>query len=159
MALPVLLILCTALAITVIGALLIPFVAVAYIVAAAGLSTLGFLAVARLTGTVFTLDKGATSPRGVHLRALAMGLAVYLALWLAAALFSGVPAVGAILRAIASAVTWVAATLGLGAALMSRGGTRPHQSGAAASTDDLSWQTPTPVTGVAASTRRVAANR
>jgi hypothetical protein len=96
--------------------------------------------------------------RGVHLRALAAGLAVYLVLWLAAALFSGVPAVGAILRAIASAVTWVVVTLGLGAALLSRAGTRRAMD-SAGSGDDLSWQTPTPVTGVSASTRRVSVTR
>jgi hypothetical protein len=158
--LPGLIVFCVALGLTVIGALLIPFAIVAYVIATAGLITLGFLAVARLTGVAFTSDRGTTSPRGVHLRALFMGLFAYLALWLAAALFTSTPAVGATLRAIAIAVTWVATTVGLGAAINSRAGTvRPGNARGVSSGDELSWQTPTPVTGVAAATRRVASTR
>jgi hypothetical protein len=158
--LPALIVFTVALAITVIGALLIPFAIVAYVIAAAGLITLGFLAVARVTGVAFTSDRGTTSPRGVHLRALFMGLFAYLALWLGAALFTSTPMVGAVLRTIAIAVTWVATTLGLGAAITSRAGTvRPGNAKGSAAADELSWQTPTPVTGVAAATRRVAASR
>jgi hypothetical protein len=161
--LPVLIVLTIALAVTVIGALLIPFAIVAYVIAAAGLITIGFLAVARLTGVAFTSDRGTTSPRGVHLRALFMGLFAYLALWLAAVLFTSTPVVGSVLRAAAIAVTWVATTLGLGAAITSRAGTvRPGNAAGATgggAADELSWQTPTPVTGVAAATRRVASSR
>lgn len=158
--LPTLVVFSIALGITVIGALLIPFAIVVYVLAAAGLITLGFLAVARLTGVAFTSDKGTTSPRGVHLRALFMGLFVYLALWLAAAIFTSTPIVGSVLRALAIAVTWVAVTLGLGAAIISRAGTvRPGNANGSATADELSWQTPTPVTGVAAATRRVASSR
>lgn len=157
--LPALVVLVAALAITVIGILLIPFAIVAYVIAAAGLVTLGFLAVARLTGGAFTSDRGTTSPRGVHLRALFTGLAVYLGLWLVASLFTWNPVIGSVVRAIAIAITWVAATLGLGATIVSRGGTaRPGAKSAKATTDDLAWQTPTPVTGVAAATRRVASS-
>jgi hypothetical protein len=158
--LPALIVFIVALALTVIGALLIPFAIVAYVIATAGLITLGFLAVARLTGVAFTSDRGTTSPRGVHLRALFMGLFAYLALWLGAALFTSTPVVGAILRTVAIALTWVATTVGLGAAITSRAGTvRPGNATGATSTDELSWQTPTPVTGVAAATRRVASTR
>lgn len=158
--LPTLVVVCVALGITVIGALLIPFAIVAYVIAVAGLLTLGFLAVARLTGVAFTSDRGTTSPRGVHLRALFMGLFAYLALWLGAAIFTSTPVVGAILHAAAIAVTWVATTVGLGAAITSRGGTvRPGNSKGSAAADELSWQTPTPVTGVAAATRRVVTTR
>jgi hypothetical protein len=158
--LPALIVFIVALALTVIGALLIPFAVVAYVIATAGLITLGFLAVARLTGVAFTSDRGTTSPRGVHLRALFMGLFAYLALWLGAALFTSTPVVGAILRTAAIALTWVATTVGLGAAIISRAGTvRPGNATGISSTDELSWQTPTPVTGVAAATRRVASTR
>lgn len=158
--LPALIVFTVALAITVIGALLIPFAIVAYVIAAAGLVTLGFLAVARVTGLAFTSDRGTTSPRGVHLRALFMGLFAYLALWLGAAIFTSTPFVGAVLRAVAIAVTWVATTVGLGAAITSRAGTvRPGNAKGGAAADELSWQTPTPVTGVAAATRRVASTR
>ena len=71
---PALLVLVVGLAITVLGVLLIPFAIVAYVIAAAGLVTLGFLAVARLTGGALASDRGTTSPRGVHLRALVIGL-------------------------------------------------------------------------------------
>jgi hypothetical protein len=153
--LPALLVLVVALAITILGALLIPFAIVAYVIAAAGLFTLGFLAVARLTGGGLTSDSGTTTPRGVHVRALMLGLVVFGALWMLAAAFTWSPVFGAILRAIAIAITWVAATVGLGATILSRAGTqRAGSSGARTSTDELAWQTPTPVTGVAASTRR-----
>ena len=142
------------LAITVLGALLIPFAIVAYIIAAAGLVTLGFLAVARLTGGALASDRGTTSPRGVHLRALIIGLVFYLGIWMVAALLAWTPVLGAIARAIAIAVTWVAATLGLGAALSSRAGThRAVATTKQSSTDEYAWQTPTPVTGVAAARR------
>jgi hypothetical protein len=153
--LPALLVLVVALAITVLGVLLIPFAIVAYVIAAAGLVTLGFLAVARLTGGAMTSGRGTTSPRGVHLRALITGLVVYLGIWMIAALFGWSPVLGAVLRAIAIAVVWVAATVGLGAALISRAGTqRPGVGSKHTPTDELAWQTPTPVSGVAAATRR-----
>lgn len=156
-ALPVLLLLIVALAITILGALLIPFAIVAYVIAAAGLVTLGFLAIARLTGGALTSDSGTTSPRGVHLRALFIGLFIYLAVWLVAAVFTWNPVAGSILRGLAIAVTWVAATAGLGAALSSRAGTQRPGVGATArvAADDFAWQTPTPVSGVAAARRPV----
>jgi hypothetical protein len=137
--------------------LLIPFAVVSYVIAAAGLVTLGFLAIARLTGGALTSDSGTTSPRGVHLRALFIGLFIYLALWLVAAAFTWNPVAGSILRGIAIAVTWVAATAGLGAALSSRAGTQRVGVGstAKATADEYAWQTPTPVSGVAAARRPV----
>ncbi len=158
-ALPVLLLIVAGLAITVIGVLLVPFAIVAYVIALAGLVTLGFLAVARLTGGALASSRGTTSARGVHLRGLIIGLVAYLGLWMIAALFTWNPVFGSVLRAVAIAITWVAATLGLGATLTSRAGTvRPGKgSRERATTDEFAWQTPTPVSGVAAATRRVAA--
>lgn len=155
LALPALLVLVVALAITIVGALLIPFAIVAYVFAAAGLVTLGFLAVSRLAGTAAVSDSGTLSPRGVHLRALFIGLAILFALWLVAAAFTWSPIVGGVLRAIAIAITWVAATVGLGATLISRAGTHRPGAGTTPSrpTDEYAWQTPTPVTGVAAARR------
>ncbi len=156
--LPGLLVLVAGLAITVLGVLLIPFAIVSYVIATAGLVTLGLLAVARLTGGALTSDRGTTSPRGVHLRALFMGLVAYLGIWMLAAVFTWSPIIGAFLRAGAFTVTWVAATVGLGAALSSRAGTKRAGVGQTDSvTDELAWQTPTPVSGVAAASRRVAA--
>lgn len=155
LALPALLVVVVALAITILGALLIPFAIVAYVVAAAGLLTLGFLAVSRLAGTAMVSDSGTVAPRGVHLRALFVGLAIVFGLWLLAAAFTWSPLVGGILRAIAIATTWVAATVGLGGTLISRAGTqRPGVATTATkASDEYAWQTPTPVTGVAAARR------
>ena len=155
--LPLLLLLVVGLTITVLGVLLIPFAIVAYVIAAAGLVTLGFLAVARLTGGALASDRGTASQRGVHLRALAIGLVAYLGIWLLAAVFTWHPVIGAVLRGIAFTVTWVAATVGLGATLASRAGTQRPGVGSAkkTSTDEFAWQTPTPVSGVAAATRKL----
>ncbi len=158
---PLLLIIVLALALTVVGILLIPFAIVTYAVALAGMLTLGFLAVARLTGAALTGRGRSDRPkRGVSLRALVVGLTLYLGLWLAAAAFSWSPLAGSVLRAAAVAVTWVAVTLGLGALVASRVALRRTSSithtGAA---DPMVWQTPTPVTGVAAARRPVSAAR
>jgi hypothetical protein len=153
--LPALLVIVVALAITLIGVLLIPFAVVAYVIAAAGLIALGFLGVSRLVGRAFASAGSAASPRGVHLRALMIGLIGFMALWLIAALGVSAPYVGPILRALAIAVTWVSATVGLGATIVSRAGTQRPGAGSlvASPADDLAWQTPTPVAGVAASRR------
>jgi len=154
-ALPALILVCVALAVTIIGILLIPFAIVAFIIAFAGLVTLGFLAVARLSGVPAVRGSDLT-PRGVSLRAMFIGLSGYLGIWLIAAVFTGNPVIAGGLRVIALLVTWVAATAGLGATLLSRAGTtRPGQgSKARPAGDDMSWQTPTPVSGVAASRRK-----
>jgi uncharacterized Zn-binding protein involved in type VI secretion len=164
-AIPALLIILLGLALTVVGILLIPFAIVAYAVALAGVLTLGFLAVARLTGAAITggaRSAARTPVRGASLRALVVGLVLYLGLWLAAAAFTWSPLVGSILRAAALAVTWVATTLGLGAIITSRvAAWRPRSAGTAAggAADPLVWQTPTPVTGVAAARRPVSTAR
>lgn len=154
-ALPVLALLCIALALTILGVLLIPFAIVAYTIVVAGLVTLGFLAVARLSGAPL-VRAPAVNPRGVNLRAMFIGLIGYFALWALAAAFTWQPVAGAVLRMLALVVTWVAATAGLGATLLSRAGTqRPGgRKARAAAADDYAWQTPTPVSGVAAGSRR-----
>ena len=154
---PVLGLLCVALAVTVIGILLIPFAIVAFVLAVAGLMTLGFLAVARITGESFAPTAARRRPeRVVALRGLFVGVVIYMGLWVVTSAFAWAPHVEMVLRGIAVAITWVAATAGLGAAVISRGGTR-RQSVAApelASVNDMpAWQTPTPVTGVVAARR------
>ena len=154
-AIPLLLLLVLGLVVTLLGILLVPFAAVAYVVALAGLLTLGFIAIARFTGRAFF--RGAAESRAVHLRSLFAGLVVYLGLWFLAAAFVWNPIAGSILRAIALAGSWVALTFGLGATILTRAGT--HRDGERARrprpVDDLSWQTPTPVTGVVAARRPV----
>jgi hypothetical protein len=150
---PALALLCVALAVTVLGILLIPFAVVAFVLAVAGLVTLGFLAVARITGeSVAPAATRRYHPHGASLRALVIGVTLYMGLWVLASAFTWAPVAAMILRGIAVAITWVAATVGLGAAVLSRGGTRrPTETFATvAAVNDLPWQTPTPVTGVAA---------
>lgn len=159
-AIPVLLVSLVALAVTLIGILLIPFAVVAYIIALCGLLMLGFLAVARFTGRAFTGSRPLPGRR-ISLRALLIGITIYVGLWVLAAAFTWNPMAGAVLRAVALAGSWVALTLGLGATLITRAGTRREgeRRRAAAPASDMSWQTPTPVTGVVAARRPVAAAR
>lgn len=148
---PVLLLVIAALAVTIVGILLIPFAIVAYVLAVAGFLTLGFLAVARLAGGSFGSTAG--EARGRALRALVFGIAILMGIWVVAAAFQWSPAMSGILRTVAFALTWVAATAGFGAAILSRGGTHRDAASAAPADDSAAWQTPTPITGVAAARR------
>ena len=154
---PVLLLLCVALAVTLLGILLIPFAIVAYALAAAGALTLGFLAVSVVIGGAVARRRGsrALTTRATALRALMIGVFTLFILWLAAAAFVWSPLVTAVLRLIAAAVTWVAVTAGFGAVILSRVPTRKPEIRPEPEVilDDLSWQTPTPVSGVAAARR------
>jgi hypothetical protein len=150
--LPALVVLVVALALTLIGVLLIPFAIVAYGIAVIGLLTLGFLAVARLVGGSVNRDGDAT-PRARALTALAIGVAVFFVLWMVAALLTWSPLAATVIRAAALAMTWVAVTLGFGAALLSRAGTHRRVAAGARPVELASWQTPTPLTGVVAARR------
>jgi hypothetical protein len=155
---PALALLCVALAVTILGVLLIPFAIVAFVLAVAGLVTLGFLAVARITGESFVPSVSRRFPGDkAALRGVVIGVTIYMGLWVLASAFAWAPMVQTVLRIIAVAITWVAATVGLGAAVISRGGTRRPGGGmltpAAAVNDMPAWQTPTPVSGVVAARR------
>jgi len=158
--LPAFLVLIVALAITLVGILLIPFGVVAFWVAAAGLTTIGFLALAQVTGQALLRGRAreALTDRGATLRALVIGVVLYTGLWVVAAAFAWSPIVGGVLRGIAFAVCWVAATTGFGAALLSRAGTRrdtpaPAPAGRPSVPPPMDWQTPTPIGGVVAARR------
>jgi hypothetical protein len=150
--LPGLAVLVIALALTVIGVLLIPFAIVAYGIAIAGLVTLGFLAVARLVGGSVGRDSDRT-PRARALTALAVGVAAFFVLWMVAALLTWSPLAATVVRAAALAMTWAAMTLGFGAALLSRAGTHRKVVAGTRPVELASWQTPTPLTGVVAARR------
>jgi hypothetical protein len=151
---PLLILICAGLAITVVGILLIPFAFVAYVLAVAGFLTLGFLSVARLAGSSIGGQRG--EERGKAFRGLVIGIALFMGTWVLAAAFQWSPTMSSVLRMIALALTWVAATAGFGAAILSRGGT--HRDAAvkkAVVADSPDWQTPTPITGVAAARKPV----
>jgi hypothetical protein len=156
--LPGVVVLCAALVLTIVGVLLIPFAIVAYAVAIAGLLTLGFLAVAQLIGSaVWRVREG--SPRARAFGTLVVGVAIFFALWLLAALLVWAPLAATVIRAAAVAASWAAATLGFGAAILSRAGTHRRLASGSRPVELAAWQTPTPVTGVAAARRPVAAAR
>ena len=150
---PALILLVAGLAVTVVGILLIPFAIVAYVLAVMGFLTLGFLSVARLAGGSVGTSRGEV--RGRALRALVFGITLFMGVWVLAAVFQWSPAISGILRMIALAVTWVAATAGFGAAILSRGGTHRDAAKTAPVEESASWQTPTPITGVAAARKPV----
>jgi len=153
--LPGLVVLCIALAVTIIGVLLIPFAIVAYAIAIAGLVTLGFLAVAQLIGSAGWRRRD-TNERARVFGSLAVGIAIFFALWLVAALLVWAPLAATVVRAAAIAASWAALTLGLGAAILSRAGTHRRVASGSRPVELAAWQTPTPVAGVVAARRPAA---
>jgi hypothetical protein len=155
--LPVLGLTIAALALSVVGAVAIPVAIVVFLVALAGVATLGFLATAQLTGGAFlsTTARSSLSARDAARRGLVLGVLFYTGLWVAAAAFSGFPVGGAVARGVAFAATWVAITAGLGATVWSRAGTRVPATVVTPDLplDDYEWSTPTPIAGVAAARR------
>jgi hypothetical protein len=150
---PALALLCVGLVLTILGALLVPFAIVAYVLAAAGLVTLGYLAIARNTGRTL-LGAGAPAGRSAALRTMIYGLLVLMLPWFVAGALSWSPRLELFARVFAVALTWVAATAGLGAAVVSRGGVRRAAAPAAErAMNTSSWATPTPVSGVTAARR------
>jgi len=153
--LPGLVVLCIALAVTLIGVLLIPFAIVAYAIAIAGLVTLGFLAVAQLIGSAGWRHRD-MSERARVFGALVIGVAIFFALWLVAAALVWAPLAATVVRAAAVAASWAALTLGLGAAILSRAGTHRRLASGSRPVELAAWQTPTPVAGVVAARRPAA---
>jgi hypothetical protein len=147
--LPTIAILIAGLVISVVGILLVPFVLlVAGMLVLAG--TLGgFLAVTHAIGETRLRRRMAAgeqvgSPNSY--RYLIMGLTGFGALWLAWALAGWVPVAGTLVFVAAALVTWLLATVGLGSAVLSRGGVKPVFAGRylpqEALTDEYLWATP-----------------
>lgn len=155
--LPLLLVVCAALTVTVVGVLLVPFALVAGPVAFAGFVTLGWLALALVTGRAILRARAAGSSRADALRAVAIGVILLMVPWAIVAAISGGGTVAALVRVTAVAITWVAATSGLGAAILSRAGTGRRKPEVASPAQLQGWQTPTPVAGVAAARRPIPA--
>lgn len=144
------------LVITIIGIVLLPVAIPGMFVVGALLTALGFLAISRVAGQALTRRAATVSVRGAELRSMLAGLFFFFGLWLAAAVLSWVPVLGSLLHALAFVVTWAAATVGLGAAVITRGGSRPMTTPVAATPEgsELGWQTPTPISGIAAARRQ-----
>jgi len=157
---PALLAVVVALAITVIGIVVAPFAALGAVVLAIGVIALGFIAVAETTGRALVRSRtqAMLTPRGAQLRALVTGVSAFGLMWVVAACVSENSGAGLAIRGIVAIITIVAVTAGVGAVIVWRLEVRriargllpassPH------SIDDTSWQTPTPVSGVAAARR------
>jgi hypothetical protein len=158
--LPALLLLIVVLAlIPIIGWALLPFAVIGFLVAVAGAFALGFLAMAQVTGEA--LMRRTQRGAGGLERVVFVGLVAYLSLWILTALLAwNGPASGG-MRIVALLLTCVAAIVGFGATIISRGGTSEPVpvSIPVTRTAELEWQTPTPVAGVAAARRPTPAPR
>jgi hypothetical protein len=131
------------------GILLLPFAVAVYgllvVIGALG----GFLAVAHAMGETYTrrrMAMGAVIGSPNSYRYLVVGLVPLAALWLTWSVFGWVPVAGDIIRGLAFLVTWLLATAGFGAALLSRAGIRENFAGRLippeALTDEYLWATP-----------------
>ncbi|HZS58539.1 MAG TPA: polymer-forming cytoskeletal protein [Gemmatimonadaceae bacterium] len=156
---PVLAIIVVLLCITIIGIVVAPFAAIAYVLLVLGVAVLGFTAVAETTGHAFYRKRAnALTDRGARLRAVVTGISIYMGLWVLAAAAGWIPVAGALLHAVAIAVTFVALTSGFGSVVAARYDARRAARGEvrtpdASSLPGMAWQTPTPVGGVAAARR------
>ncbi len=131
------------------GILLLPFAVIVYglLVIVTGLG--GFLAVAHAMGETYTrrrLASGVVIGSANSYRYLLVGLGALASLWWAWSLFGWVPVAGDLIRGAALLVTWLLATAGFGAALLSRAGVRENFAGRLippeALTDEYLWATP-----------------
>ena len=148
--------------ITVIGIIAVPFLVVGAAAAVAGALALGFLASALLAGEALSGPRNGDSSFPAMLQPLLIGLVAFLALWVLGTAFPWIGGVGYALRFLSALLTWIALTTGLGAVVLTRAGSRtavPPSRIAPAPSTELEWQTPTPVTGVAAARRPTPAPR
>ena len=156
LAVPVLLVMVIACAVTIVGILAIPVAVLAWALAYLGAFTLGLLAIAMVIGRAIAGRGAGKNPRAVAQRGLAVGLTTLSSVWFAAALLQDVRVAGAFVRLTAVALSWAAATVGLGAVVKSRAGIVRRRVETTTSEVALpAWQTPTPVSGVVAARRPV----
>ena len=136
------------LALTIAGAILLPFAVAVYVLLVLVTSVGGLLAVAHAIGERITHRRMA---RGIVLspnayRYMVTGLATIAAIWVAWVAFGWVPVAGTLMLMAAGLTTWTVATVGFGAALLSRGGIREHFAGRLIApemmTDEYLWATP-----------------
>jgi hypothetical protein len=128
---PVLIALVIAMAITIIGVFFIPIGVAAFLIALSGIGILGFLAVAQVAGIAIARKTETETPAGQELQFLFTGILAFSALWIIAAAFTWFPVLGAMLRMLAFAVTFVAVAVGFGAVILSWWRTRPKKNAVA----------------------------
>ncbi len=137
------------LALTVVGILLVPFAIAVYALIAVVTIVGGFLAVSHAIGEVRARRRMAVGALGVSTSSysyLAIGLVAGLAIWAVWVAFGWVPVMGELVRLAAILVTWILATVGFGAALLSRLGLKDSFAGRFIApemlTDEYLWATP-----------------
>jgi predicted permease len=157
LAVPLLVALLLACVITIVGIFITPLIVLGWALAYFGAFTLGISAVAIVTGRAIAGRGQHRTSRAIALRSLVVGMLALSVLWFVAALLVNVGMVGALARLVAVALSWAAATVGLGAVVKSRAGMVRMQTETTAERGAPSWQTPTPVAGVVAARRPVTA--
>jgi hypothetical protein len=147
--LPTLATLLIALVLTVVGILLIPVAVVLFALALAAAVIGGYLAVARVVGERYARRKGWSEQYTVGwtaFRYLVYGLIGLLAIWVPPVVLGWLPVIGTALMLLAAVFTWIMATAGLGAVLLSRAGMRRTFASpdSALSAGGAFWQQPLP---------------
>ena len=137
------------LALTVVGILLVPFAVAVYLLLAVVTLLGGYLAVAHAMGEVRARRRLAAGAMGVETSGygyVAFGLAASMVLWVVWIAFGWVPVAGWLIELAAVLVTWILATVGFGAALLSRLGLKDSFAGRFIApemlTDEYLWATP-----------------
>ena len=153
LAVPLLVALLLACIITIVGIFITPLVVLAWALAYAGAFTLGISAIAIVAGRAIAGRGRNHGSRAIAVRGLVVGMLAMSVLWFVAALLVDAGIAGALARLVAVALSWAAATVGLGAVVKSRAGMIRLQIETTAERSAPSWQTPTPVVGVVAARR------
>jgi len=115
------------LALTVVGIVVIPFAVVAFAAALVLAAIAGYVAVARTIGEIYLrrkIARGESVATWGTFRYIVYGLSGLMAIWLPAILLGGVPVAGNIATVTAGVTTWMLATAGFGATILSRAGVR-----------------------------------
>lgn len=115
------------LALTVVGLLVVPFAIVAFAMAVVLAAIGGFVAVARTVGEIYLrrkMARGESVDTWGSYRYIVYGLLGVLAVWLPVVLLGWIPVAGTVLTVSAALITWILATAGFGATIISRAGLR-----------------------------------
>jgi len=105
----------------------IPFAIVAFVAALVLAAIAGYVAVARTIGEIYLrrkMARGESVATWGSFRYIVYGLSGLMAIWLPAVLLGGVPVAGNIATVTAGVTTWMLATAGFGATILSRAGVR-----------------------------------
>jgi hypothetical protein len=139
----------TGLVLSVVGILLVPFVVIVFPLILVAAIAGGFLGVTHAMGETHLrrrMAAGVIVGSANSYRYLTTGLFGTAAVWLAWILFGWVPVAGTLMFMAAFLATWLLATVGFGACLLSRAGIQPTFAGRyvppEALTDEYLWATP-----------------